>query len=73
MLETIESRKLLENVRTVEGRLVKALGSIWDRKNGSIKNVRGKGNMIAFDYEATKELDLHKVLRERGINTGKLV
>lgn len=49
------------------------LESLNKDTSNQLRNIRGKGLLVAFDYELKKKnLDLHKALRDKGLNTGTL-
>jgi len=73
VLQTIKKENLLANVKVVEDYLYKGLNRIASDERGRIKNIRGKGNLIAFDCELRNGADLHKALRAKGINTSNLL
>jgi 4-aminobutyrate aminotransferase-like enzyme len=68
-LQTIKKENLLENVKAVESYLYNELENIASGEHGKIRNIRGKGNLIAFDCEFRDKIDLHQILRTKGINT----
>ena len=73
MLTAIENRKLLSKVTEVGKYLMKGLKNIEENTKGLICNTRGKGTLIAFDTKMKPGVDLHKILRQNGINTGNAV
>lgn len=57
----------------MENYISSRLERIAKSSEGGIKNIRGKGNLIAFDCEPKKEMDVHKTLRSKGVNTSNLL
>ncbi|MCB0326860.1 MAG: L-lysine 6-transaminase [Bdellovibrionales bacterium] len=66
-LEIIEKEKLIENAATMGNYFVEQLQQ-WAKEKNQIHNVRGRGLMIAFDFETSEKRNIAmKTLWDKGI------
>eukprot|EP00831_Metopus_contortus_P062566 TRINITY_DN5472_c0_g1_i3.p2 TRINITY_DN5472_c0_g1~~TRINITY_DN5472_c0_g1_i3.p2 ORF type:complete len:144 (-),score=15.52 TRINITY_DN5472_c0_g1_i3:80-511(-) len=72
VLKAIKKRELLNNVKEVSSYLFRGLSDISLKTVDALRNIRGQGLLVAFDYDTSKCGDLHHQLLLKGINTFKL-